>query len=90
MKEVREEVLDILARVCGEEEIRRNDAIDLLDTQLLDSLALISLLGELEDRLGIELQPSRVSRESLRTPNSIVALVAASLKAGGEGDFPLL
>ncbi|SDN24671.1 D-alanine--poly(phosphoribitol) ligase subunit DltC [Acetanaerobacterium elongatum] len=75
---MREEVLAILAQVCGEREILQNDELDLFETGLLDSLALINLLDELEERLNIVIQPSQVKRECWRTPRNIVELVEAN------------
>ncbi len=76
MDELNVQVTELLARVCAEPLIRCDDSLELLDSGLLDSLAMITLLTELEDTLGIEIQPSQVSRECWRTPKSIVALVA--------------
>ncbi len=75
MDEMNAQVQGILARVCGEDAIRCDDTIELLDSGLLDSLALITLLTEFEDELGIEIQPSQVSRECWRTPRSIIKLI---------------
>lgn len=75
---MREEVLAILAQVCGEREILQNDELDLFETGLLDSLALINLLDELEERLNIVIQPSQVKRECWRTPKSIVKLLESN------------
>ena len=72
---MRETILDILAEVCGDASIRENEEIDLFETGLLDSLAFISLLNELEDCLAIEIQPSQVERECWRTPKSIISLI---------------
>lgn len=75
MDEIKTQVTELLARVCGEPLICGDDSFELLDSGLLDSLAMITLLAELEDTLGVEIPPSQVSRECWRTPKSIVALV---------------
>ena len=41
---------------------------------ICDSFAFIELFSKLED-LGIELQPTRIDREQLRTPESIEKLI---------------
>ena len=48
--------------------------IDLVESGLLDSYALIQLLSKLEDS-GIELHPTRIDRTKLRTVKVIVELI---------------
>lgn len=64
----------ILREVCGEEAVRDPD-FDLLESGVLDSLAMIELFSRLEEE-GVELQPTRIDRELLRTPRSIRRMVA--------------
>lgn len=71
-------ILNLLAEACGTAAAAQPGA-DLLETGLLDSLALITLLEGLED-LGILLQPTQIDRERFRTPESILAL--ARVEAG--------
>lgn len=78
MDELKIQVTELLARVCGEDLICSDDSLELLDSGLLDSLAMMTLLAELEDTLGVEIQPSQINRECWRTPKSIVALVVKS------------
>ena len=78
-----ETVLDILAQVCDRSDIREQPDIELLDSGLMDSLAFIGLLTELEEKLGIELQPTQLSREVWRTPASILQAVYVAV-----GDAP--
>ena len=87
---MREEVLAILARVCGEQEILQNDEYDLFESGLLDSLALINLLDELEDRLNIVIQPSQVKRECWRTPKRIIELVEMAHCLPPSCEFPTI
>jgi len=64
-----EKVRGILVRVCRSDEVLLDD-VDLLDSGLLDSLALIELFDELE-QAGITLLPTQVSRDQLRTVKGI-------------------
>ena len=66
-------VKDLLFEVCGDRAVYE-DGIDLIDSGLLDSLALIELFNALEDE-GIELQPTRIDRNFLRTPAGIETLI---------------
>ena len=56
--------------------------IDLIESGILDSYAMIELFSELEDR-GIELQPTRINRQLLRTVEGIDALIR-SVQANSE------
>jgi len=71
-----ERVLALLAECCGTREAAQ-PGTDLLERDLLDSLAFIDLLEGLED-MGIELQPTRLPRDAFRTPESILALCRAA------------
>lgn len=51
---------------------------ELLDSGLLDSLAMIELFNELED-IGIELQPTKIKREQLRNAKLITDLIENKL-----------
>ena len=66
-------VRTLLVQACGTQEALRPGA-DLLEEELLDSLAFIELLEGLED-LGIILQPTRIPKDRFRTVDSILALV---------------
>ena len=66
-------IRDLLVRVCGTEEAL-DESIDLIDSGILDSLAFIELLTEL-DFEGISIQPTQVDRNRFRNVNSIIELV---------------
>ena len=66
-------IRDLLVRVCGTEEAL-DEAIDLIDNGILDSLAFIELLTEL-DFEGISIQPTQIDRNRFRNVNSIIELV---------------
>lgn len=66
-------IRDLLVRVCGTEEAL-DESIDLIDNGILDSLAFIELLTEL-DFEGISIQPTQIDRNRFRNVNSIIELV---------------
>ena len=68
-----EMIRNLLVRVCGTEEAL-DESIDLSDSGILDSLAFIELLTEL-DFEGISIQPTQVDRNRFRNINSIIELV---------------
>ena len=68
-----EMIRNLLVRVCGTEDAL-DESIDLIDSGILDSLAFIELLTEL-DFEGISIQPTQVARNCFRNVNSIIELV---------------
>ncbi len=68
-----EMIRSLLVRVCGTEDAL-DESIDLIDSGILDSLAFIELLTEL-DFEGISIQPTQVDRNRFRNVNSIIELV---------------
>lgn len=68
-------IIEILVEVCGDERIKENMDIDLIENDILDSLAFTELISRLEEEFGIEIQPTQVNPNSWRTVKSIVELV---------------
>lgn len=68
----------ILYEICEDENVY-NPEFDLIENGLLDSFAMIELFTTLED-CGIEIQPTRIDRNRLRTTKSIKELVEEYLK----------
>ena len=68
-------IIEILVEVCGDESIKENSDIDLIENDILDSLAFIELISRLEEEFDIEIQPTQVNPNSWRTFKSIVELV---------------
>lgn len=73
---MKEKVLDLLEELCGTDEFRNDMDLDLFDNGLLDSLGFIELVIQIEQVLGIKLQPTEVSREDLATPNKIIEFLS--------------
>ena len=67
------DVKKLLYEICEDENVYNPD-FDLIESGLLDSFAMIELFARLEDE-GIEIQPTRIDREKLRTPKGIEELV---------------
>lgn len=65
----------LLYEICEDEAVYEPD-IDLVESGLLDSYAFIELFAMLED-YGINIQPTRIDRNKLRTIAGIEALVGA-------------
>ncbi|MFB8802881.1 D-alanine--poly(phosphoribitol) ligase subunit DltC [Clostridioides difficile] len=69
---MQETVIGIFEDVLGTDEIREDLDLNLFETELLDSLAIIEVLLEIENRLGIELQPTDLERKDMSTVNNLV------------------
>ena len=67
------EVLKILNYICEADEPILSDT-ELLDSGLLDSLAMIDLFNELED-IGVEIQPTKIEMGQLRTAKLIANFI---------------
>lgn len=72
-------IIDIIIEVCGDESLRDNiETIDLLENDVLDSLAFITLISRLEEEFNIEIQPTQVSPDTWRKVSSIIELVKSN------------
>ena len=68
-------VINIIAEICENETIKDNLNIDLIENEILDSLAFITLISRLEEEFDIEIQPTQVKPDAWRSINSIIELV---------------
>ena len=71
-KELEQAVKKLLVEACSSRRVLE-PGIDLLESGLLDSLGLITLLDGLED-MGIEIQPTQVDRSCFRSVEGILQL----------------
>lgn len=71
---VKEEVIEILNTIIGED---INDQLDddFFDSGLLDSMATVELLLDLESKFDIQAPVSEFNRDEWNTPNKVVAKV---------------
>jgi D-alanine--poly(phosphoribitol) ligase subunit 2 len=72
-----DEILSALAACARTDEVLRNLDLELFDLYLLDSLAVVELLVQLSDRLGLDLSPSEFDRASWATPRKILTYLEA-------------
>ena len=71
MTVTRKDVLEMLAEICECDEILNVPDMELLDSNVLDSLSFILLLNRIDDEFGIEIQPTQVDFAVFKTPQSI-------------------
>lgn len=72
MENLKELALDIMEAACETDEVREDLDLDLFEAGLIDSLAAVVVLVELEERTGIKLQPTDMEREDIRTVNHFI------------------
>ena len=75
-----EKELDILEEVCGDDIVRENLDINLLDEELIDSLDYTEILVMIEEAFGIVMSPSEFTREEMDTPAKIIKQVKLRLE----------
>ena len=70
-------ILSLIANACGTPRALE-EGVDLIESGLMDSLARITLFEGLED-LGVELPPTQLAPDALRSAPAILAAVHAAL-----------
>lgn len=70
-----EKILDILEEICGDEVVKEDGDINLLEEDLMDSLDYTELLIAIEDNFDVVIAPSEITREEMDTPNKIINVV---------------
>ncbi|MBR2810261.1 MAG: hypothetical protein IKD69_02670 [Solobacterium sp.] len=80
-------IADLLYEVTEDERVYDPDC-ELIESGILDSLALILLIDRLEDE-GIELIITRIDRNMLKTPATLAKLIE-SLKGASHGQKTVL
>ncbi|EAC3818772.1 D-alanine--poly(phosphoribitol) ligase subunit DltC [Listeria monocytogenes] len=73
----RENVLEILEEITETDEVVQNANIKLFDEGLLDSMATVQLLIEIEERLDITVPVSEFDRDEWATPEMIITQLEA-------------
>ncbi|EIA20258.1 D-alanine--poly(phosphoribitol) ligase subunit 2 [Listeria fleischmannii 1991] len=73
----RDQVLDILEEITESEEVKENTNVRLFDEGLLDSMATVQLLVEIESNLDITVPVSEFERDEWATPELIIKQLEA-------------
>ncbi len=73
-----ERILEILAEKCGvePEDLKEDMDIDLFEEGLLDSFAVLGLLVDFDEKLGVKLEITEVDRADINTPNKVIEVVS--------------
>ena len=70
-----ERVIEIIENLTGYKKLKENKDIDLLENEILDSLAFVELITVLEEEFDIEIQPTQVNPETWRNVEKIIELI---------------
>ena len=70
-----EKIIEIIEDLTGYKDLKNNKEIDLLENEIIDSLAFIELISSLENEFNIEIQPTQVDPNTWRSIKSIIDLV---------------
>lgn len=73
--DVENTVVEILADLIGNDDIKDDMDMELFESGTLDSMATVQMLLELQGQLDIEVPVSEFDREAWSTPNKIIARV---------------
>ena len=74
---MKNKVIEILEDITGLSPIDEN--ADLIDDGILDSLAFIEFINEVDDRLGIEIQPTQVDAQVWHSVERIADMLEESI-----------
>lgn len=72
---MKEKVIEIFTEVTGSDEIADDLDLNLFEAGLLDSLAIIEVLLQIEEKLGIKLQPTDLERDDMSTVNKLTVFL---------------
>lgn len=74
-----EKFLDILEDICGDEVVREDLDINMVEEGLIDSLDFIELIVAIEDEFGVKIEPSEYTREEFDTPKKIMNIIKSKM-----------
>ncbi len=70
-----EKIIEIIEDLTGYKDLKNNKELDLLENEIIDSIAFIEHNSSLENEFNIEIQPTQVAPNTWRSINSIIDLV---------------
>lgn len=70
-----EKIIEIIENLTDYKELENNKNIDLLENEILDSLAFIELIEKLNDEFNIEVQPTEVTPNTWRSVKNIAEYI---------------
>lgn len=77
---MKDQIIDIIINLTGYEDLRNNLNINLVEEDILDSLAFIELITQLEDTFDIEIQPTQLPSNTWESVENIFEMVKKQIK----------
>lgn len=70
-----DKIIEIIEELAEIENLKENKEMDLIENDVLDSLAFIELIYRLEEEFNIEIEPTQVKSDTWRRVSKIEKLV---------------
>lgn len=70
-----EKIIEIIENLTDYKELKNNKDIDLLENEILDSLAFIELIEIMNNEFNIEIQPTEVTPNTWRSVKNIAEYI---------------
>jgi len=80
MENVEQIISEILVDISGTKKVLKNKDLNLIDSGFLDSMGIVELLTEIEDRFNIEISLEEFAIEKFDTVNKIKKYIEEKLK----------
>lgn len=77
---MKEQIIDIIIKLTEYEDLQNNPDVNLIEEDILDSLAFIELIDELENEFDIEIQPTQIPNDTWNSVDNIVKMVESLQK----------
>lgn len=74
-----EQLLNIIAELAEDDVVKENLDVDLFDTGLIDSMAFIELLVEIDSTFNVKISPSEIDRTMMNTPKKIIEMIKSRM-----------
>lgn len=78
-EEAKSKLLEVLADICEDDVVLSDLDVDLFESGLLDSIAYMELLLEIERELNVSIAPSEVEKDDVNTPAKLIEVVLNKL-----------
>ena len=72
---MKEKIIEIIIKLTKYEDLRLNPNINLIEEDILDSLAFIELIEYIENEFDIEIQPTQIPNDTWDYVDNIVNMV---------------
>ncbi len=77
---MKEKIIEMIISLTEYDELRHNPDVNLIEEDILDSLAFIELIEELENEFDIEIQPTQVPNDTWEYVDNIVTMVESLME----------